>query len=154
MAAVSITIRLRPKLVKIHESRRYEKAPKFLREAIARHSKSHVDNVKLSVDINKFLQANSTNKYKPIKLTFNKTGERVDVDLAEEVKKMINRPVVTAAPAAKQNEKKADAKKPAAKPEEKKAEPQKTQPKQQKPAAKPKAPKQQAKPADPAAQQT
>jgi ribosomal protein L31E len=153
MATVNITIRLRPKLVKIHESRRYEKAPKFLREMIARHSKSHVDDVKLSTDINRYLQANTTNRYKPIKLSFSKTGETVNVDLADEIKKRITRPVV-AAPA-KPGEKK-DAKKPVKGPEEAKADEERAKKKQEEEAAakaaKQKAAKQPAKPADNAAQ--
>lgn len=86
MPATNITIRMRKQLVAIHASRRNRKAVVYLKEAIARHSKSEVGSVRVSQMLNEYLLANNTNKYKPIKLSFNKGAGIVDVTLQDEAK--------------------------------------------------------------------
>ncbi len=94
MAVTTITVRLRNKLVKIHESRRHKKTISYLRQHIARHFKSKPESIKISQKLNEYLEANSYNRYKPITITINKTAEMVEAALPNEKK-------VDAAPAKK-----------------------------------------------------
>ncbi len=87
--ATTLTLRLRKKLVAIHRSRLHDKAPSYLKEQIARHSKSSVEDVRLSTDINVWLQANNSNKFKPIKMTITRNGSRVEAGLADELKRTL-----------------------------------------------------------------
>ncbi|MEM3839480.1 MAG: hypothetical protein QXF01_02805, partial [Candidatus Micrarchaeaceae archaeon] len=67
-----IRIRLRGKLVRIHESRRRNKAVRYIKELVARHHKSVSEYVKISRALNEYLNANSTNIYKPIPIQVNR----------------------------------------------------------------------------------
>lgn len=93
----TVTFRLRRKLVAIHRSRAHDKAPSYLRQEIAKHSKSSVDDVKLSTDINRWLQANNSNKFKPIKIVLVRNGEAVEASLADELKKTLPQKAVVSA---------------------------------------------------------
>ncbi len=88
MAAKIITISLRKRLVKIHTSRRQSKAMDYLKEAVARHSKSDIDSVKINQNLNEYIGANTTNRYRPIKVSVNKVGEVVEAEWAEAPKKV------------------------------------------------------------------
>ncbi len=82
----TITIKLRNKLVKIHASRRHRKAISYMREHIARHFKSSPDSIKISQRLNEYMEANGTNRLKPITISISKTGELVEAALPGEKK--------------------------------------------------------------------
>ena len=86
MADSQITIRLRNKLVKIHESRRRNKTVIYLREMIGRHTKTDPSAVSLSTKLNEYLLANTTNRYKPITLALSKSEGFVKASLPGESK--------------------------------------------------------------------
>ncbi len=87
MAARVITISLRKKLVKIHESRRHGKAISYLREEIARHTNSSPDSVKINQNLNEHIGANTLNRYAPIKVSVNKVGDVIEAEWADAPKK-------------------------------------------------------------------
>ncbi len=86
MAATTITIRLRNRLVKIHASRRHRMAISYLRDTVARQFKSSPGSIKISRKLNEYMEATSTNRYRPVKITVNKIGDLVEVALPEEQK--------------------------------------------------------------------
>ena len=102
--STSRTVRLRKKLVKIHRSRRLKKSIDYLREDVARHSKSDVKSVKLSMDLAAYVVAKVSRGMSPVKITVERSGDLVKVDLAPELKRKMPEP------------KKAEQKKPDAKP--------------------------------------
>lgn len=105
MADTQITLRLRNKLVKIHESRRHKKTISYLKDLIARHTKSDPSQISLSMKLNEYLEANTSNRYKPITLSLNKADGFVRASLPNEAKPVEKK--VEAKPAV---EKKAEAK--------------------------------------------
>ncbi len=105
MATVTRTIRLRKRLVKIHTPRRLKKSIDYLREDIARHSKSDVESVRLSLDLNSYVMDKVARHMKPVKITVEKIDGLVKADLAPELKQKPK----TIAPATKTTEKKAAA---------------------------------------------
>lgn len=100
MAAKSVTINLRNRLVKIHASRRRAKAPDYLKEAIARQEKASPDDVKIDRRANEFLMKHVVTRSAPIRLTVEKVGQTVNVKLIQE-KKPQQAPAATAAAAQK-----------------------------------------------------
>ncbi len=87
MAGVARTIRLRKKLVKIHTTRRLKKSVDYLREDIARHAKADISTVKFSSDLNGYLMTKVAMRMRPVKVIVEKTADRVNVDLAPELKR-------------------------------------------------------------------
>ena len=82
----TITIKLRNKLVKIHESRRHRKTISYLREQISRHFKSPADSIKISQRLNEYLEANRSNRLKPITINISKSEGLVEASLPGEPK--------------------------------------------------------------------
>ncbi len=81
------TIRLRNKLVKIHESRRLKKSIDYLREDVARHAKVSVSDISLSKDLNAYVMYRVARKMVPVRIVVEKDGNKVNVDLSQELKK-------------------------------------------------------------------
>lgn len=82
----TITIKLRNKLVKIHESRRHRKAIGYLKDHIARHFKSSPESIKISQRLNEYMEANNKNKFKPITISISKSEGVVEASLPGEQK--------------------------------------------------------------------
>lgn len=82
-----MTVNLRPKLVKIHSSRRLKKSIDYMREHIARHTKSDPEAVKLSSELNRYMLLNVSRRMVRVKVNYEKAGGNVKVDLADELKK-------------------------------------------------------------------
>ncbi len=87
MAATTIRVKLRHKLVRIHTSRRHGKTVSYLREHIARHFHSTPEAVRISRALNEHLEANSTNRYRPVDVSINKIGAIIEASLPGEAKK-------------------------------------------------------------------
>lgn len=81
------TINLRSKLLAHHKSRRIKKAIMYLKEDIARHLKSDADSVKLSGDLNNYVLLRVARRMKSVKVTIEKIGYKINVDLAQELKR-------------------------------------------------------------------
>lgn len=86
-APIIQTINLRPKLVKIHTTRRLKKALDYLRDHISRHSKTDPASVKISGELNDYMMRNVARGLGRVKVTVDKTAKGVNVDLAPELKK-------------------------------------------------------------------
>ena len=83
-AQTTITIKLRNKLVKIHASRRHRKTISYMREHIAKHFKTSSDLVKISQKLNEYMEANNSNKFKPITVSINRADGFVKAALLGE----------------------------------------------------------------------
>ncbi|MEM0201308.1 MAG: hypothetical protein QXD23_02785 [Candidatus Micrarchaeaceae archaeon] len=92
---ITKTIALRKKLVKIHESRRLKRAVTYLKEDIARYTKSDYDSIRLSGELNGYLMQDVAKKMLPVTIVITKEGEIVKVDLTPEVKKSRSKPTQT-----------------------------------------------------------
>jgi ribosomal protein L31E len=86
MAAKTITVNLRNRLVKIHTTRRRAKASDYLREAIGMHENVAPEAVKLDIGVNKFIFKSVYKRFKPMKLNIDKTGDIVTVKMFQEKK--------------------------------------------------------------------
>ncbi len=95
------TINLRRRLVKISRVRRLHKAMDYLKEDIAKHAKVDASLVKISGDLNSYVTSKMARGMNSVKVTVDKVGDVIKVDLATELKraKKEEKPVV-AAPAA------------------------------------------------------
>ena len=90
---LSRTIALRKKLVKIHESRRLKKAVSYLKDDIARHTKSDVGSIRFTGELNGYLMQEVAKKMAKVSVVINKDAGLVKVDLSPELKKTRIKPV-------------------------------------------------------------
>ena len=77
----TMTVRLRRKLVKIHETRRRKKAMDYLREDIAKRSGVEPEAVKINQNVNEYMSINVARNMKPVIVDVTKTGDRVEASL-------------------------------------------------------------------------
>ncbi len=82
----TLTISLRKRLVRIHETRRRKASVNYLRQEIARHSKVDADAVKLGMDVNEYLIRNVAVNMKPVMLNLEKSPAGVTAHLADSLK--------------------------------------------------------------------
>lgn len=101
---ITKTIALRKKLVKIHESRRLKRAVSYLKEDIARYTKSNYDSIRLSGELNGYLMQDVAKKMLPVTIVITKEADYVKVDLTPEVKKSRLKPTQTMKTSKKENE--------------------------------------------------
>ena len=109
----TMTINLRKKLIRLHATRRRKRAAGLVMEAVARFSKADPDGIRLSKELNEFIQKNASGAsflWSKLKLNVEKTGEKTEVKIY--TAKAAAQPAPTAAKAVKA----------IAKPEEKKQE--------------------------------
>ncbi len=92
---ITKTFALRKKLVKIHESRRLKRAVSYLKEDIARYTKSDYDSIRLSGELNGYLMQDVAKKMLPVTIVITKEADYVKVDLTPEVKKSRLKPTQT-----------------------------------------------------------
>ena len=85
--ATARTIRLRKRLVKIHESRRLRKSIDYLREDIARHAKADVSSVRLSRELSAYVVDKVARHMSPVSITVESDGGTVKADLSQELKR-------------------------------------------------------------------
>ncbi len=90
---LSRTIALRKKLVKIHESRRLKKAVSYLKDDIARHTKSDVNSIRFTGELNGYLMQEVAKQMSRVSVVINKDAGLVKVDLSPELKKTRIKPV-------------------------------------------------------------
>ena len=90
---LSRTIALRKKLVKIHESRRLKKAVSYLKDDIARHTKSDVNSIRFTGELNGYLMQEVAKQMAKVSVVINKDAGLVKVDLSPELKKTRIKPV-------------------------------------------------------------
>ncbi len=81
------TIKLSKRLIRTHKPRRIGNSIRMLREEIARHTKTGVDNVKIGSELNRYLLKGAMGSFAGIKIAIEKTGEAVKADLFEKRKK-------------------------------------------------------------------
>ena len=79
-------IRIERVLKETHQSRRLGKAVRFLRDDIARHSKSLPENVSISPGLNRYMLKGSSGGYSAVKISVEKTGEKASAYLDGEKK--------------------------------------------------------------------
>ena len=92
---ISRTIALRKKLVKIHETRRLKKAVSYLKEDIAKHTKTDYDSIKLSPELNSYLLQDVAKHMSKVSVVITKDANVTKVDLSPELKKTKQKPVKT-----------------------------------------------------------
>lgn len=90
---LSRTVALRRRLVKIHESRRLKKAVSYLKEDIARHTKSNYDSIRLTGELNGYLMHEVAKHMSNVSVVITKDAEMVKVDLTPELKKTRIKPI-------------------------------------------------------------
>ncbi len=79
-------IRIERVLKETHQPRRLGKAMSFLRNDIARHSKSLPENVSISQGLNRYMLMGSSKGYSAVKISVEKTGEKASAYLDGEKK--------------------------------------------------------------------
>lgn len=84
--AKTITVNLRNKLVKLHTTRRRAKAFDYLREIVGKQEHVEPEAVKLDGGVNEFIFKSVYKRFKPMKLTVEKTGDLVRVRMTEQKK--------------------------------------------------------------------
>lgn len=125
------TITLSKRLKRTHGPRRIGIAVRHIREDVARHSKTSPGMVSIGAELNRYLLLGSAQGFYGVKVTIEKTGQEVTVDLTDKKKKVEPKKEEKKAEdkkteaAKKENAKKAEA--PAKKPATKEANP-KTKP--------------------------
>lgn len=146
-------IRLDRRLKKTHQRRRIDSSIRIIKEDAARHTKTSPDIVKIGGELNRYILMGSTRGYYGVKVSIERSGPDILVDLAdrkkpstiqtqkkEEKKSVVGR-LTERTDAEKQVEKKIEEGKSEAKPKEKKApKKQESNPKtteKQKPASEP-----------------
>ncbi|MGI0141428.1 MAG: hypothetical protein ACREBF_02125 [Candidatus Micrarchaeales archaeon] len=119
MADTIVTISLRKRLVKIHETRRRKMAINYLRQSIAKISKVDEGNVRINADLNEFMTIHSGKNMSRLELKITKDANKATVSLLNPVKKTapVQEVKKETKPAAKKTEEKKEAK--AAAPKEK-----------------------------------
>lgn len=98
-----MTINLRKKLVKLRTTRRRKKAVDYLREIIAKHSKTNIENVRISNELNDYLDVKVAKHMKRVKIVFDKSGDKVTANLSEELRKKAETKVPTTGKIATEN---------------------------------------------------
>ena len=87
-----ITINLRKKLIKIHKSRRRNRAVKRLKEEVARKTKVNIEKVSISKRLNRHIILTMSKNLKPVKVSIDKSGDSAKISLPGEDKK-VEKPV-------------------------------------------------------------
>ncbi len=120
MAEVSANIKLRNRLIRIHEGRRLRAAPIYLKERVAKLSGVNPEEVRISKELNGIILKKAVKMY-PIKVSIEKSGGIVNVkpDKSEAMPKKDSK--VQSSETPQQNPKSADKNAKAVKKEEKKA---------------------------------
>lgn len=85
------TIRIERVLKETHQSRRLGKAISFLRSDISRHSNSLPENVSISPGLNRYMLTGSSRGYSAVKISIEKTGEKVSASLEGEKKPIVQK---------------------------------------------------------------
>ena len=93
------TIKLSGRMVRTHKPRRIGNAVRLLREEVARHTKTAVDNVKIGSELNRYLLKGAMGSFSGVKIAIEKTEETVKADLSEKRKRAA--PQQQAAPSGK-----------------------------------------------------
>ncbi|MGC8479308.1 MAG: hypothetical protein ACP5M9_01395 [Candidatus Micrarchaeia archaeon] len=89
---ISKTIALRKKLVKIHRSRRLKKAVSYFKEDISRYTKSDLNSIELTGELNGYLMHEVAKNMKSVNVVITKDGASTKVDLSPELKKQKTKP--------------------------------------------------------------
>ncbi|VVB77032.1 Uncharacterised protein [uncultured archaeon] len=84
MATSTITLNLRKRLLKVHQTQRRKRVTTYAKEAIARFTKSDIDTIKFDAALNKHLTQKVSNKPLKFKVSVEKMEGRVNVTLAGE----------------------------------------------------------------------
>ena len=83
-----MTINLRKKLIRIHKSRRRNRAIKRLREEVSRKTKVELSKVSISKGLNRHVILSLSKNLKPLKVSIEKSGDSAKVSLPGEEKKV------------------------------------------------------------------
>lgn len=84
MQSINMTINLRKQLLRLHSMRRRKRAAGLVREAVARFSKSDIDKIRISRDLNEFIAKNASGAsfmWSRIALNVEKSDDKVEVKL-------------------------------------------------------------------------
>ncbi len=87
-----MTINLRKKLIRIHKSRRRNRAIKRLREEVSRKTKVELSKVSISKGLNRHVILSLSKNLKPLKVSIEKSGDSAKVSLPGEEKKVEKAP--------------------------------------------------------------
>ncbi len=105
MPTTTMTINLRQKLIRLHSMRRRRRIVGLLKEAVARFSKSDVDDIRINRELNNFLERNANGAsfmWAKLKVNVEKTEGKVEVKLyAQKTEKPTTAAAPKAAPGSK-----------------------------------------------------
>ena len=150
MVDTKVSISLRHRLVKIHETRRLGKTPGYLKERVAKLANVPVENVRLSDEVNRLVMLHLSRKMRRAEFIISKEAGKVVVKLPKTEKPQAKAAEVKQAAASAKPVQPAKAL-PAAQPQQKSVRAEQPSAKQQpKPAPKERAPKSASEAAKPA----